>query len=360
MEMFNLMNEPLVSVVVPVFNVENYVAICIESILNQSYSNLEIIIVNDGSTDSSADVCKRYSEMDSRIVFINKENGGLSSARNTALNMINGKYLMYIDSDDYIKPEMIKTMVSLAEKENLDLVKCDFCRCTQQGEEDVCDDTGDISFFSAEEAVYNFLTEPYSPKKHFKVIVCDSLYLYDTVKDIRFPEGKLYEDGYYTPIVLLNCKKTAHIATSFYVYRQNESSIIGTGFTEKSLKSIDDWEFIYNHINEKMPQYSHLAAGLWLNKLITTYRRIVSYDSIDKDGYYKAYICDRLNKNIDLFKHTKQYKKLKKQVRLIIKNPEIFDESIIVKDNLKKSHVNRVKLFFVLASKNLKDVFNKK
>lgn len=234
-----MMVDPLVSVVVPVYNVERYVGQCLESILSQSYTNLEIIIVNDGSKDSSADICKRYAALDDRILLINKENGGLSSARNAALDKVHGKYLMYVDSDDYIKPEMIKNMVDVAEKENVDLVKCNFCRCTQDGTEDNCDDdTGTIKLFSAEEAVENFLTAPYSSHKYFRITVWDSLYLFDTVKNLRFPEGKLYEDGYYTPVVLLNCKKTAHIDTSFYVYRQNESSIIGNGFTKKVLRAL--------------------------------------------------------------------------------------------------------------------------
>lgn len=351
------MIDPLVSVVVPVYNVERYVGQCLESILSQSYTNLEIIIVNDGSKDSSADICKRYADLDDRILLINKENGGLSSARNAALDKVHGKYLMYVDSDDYIKPEMIKNMVDVAEKENVDLVKCNFCRCTQDGTEDNCDDdTGAIKLFSAEEAVENFLTAPYSSRKYFRITVWDSLYLFDTVKNLRFPEGKLYEDGYYTPVVLLNCKKTAHIDTSFYVYRQNEGSIIGNGFTEKSLKSIDDWEFIYNHINKKMPQFSVIAAGLWLNKLIKTYENILSDDTVDKDNYYKNYVRERLSSNIELFKRTKQYKAFKKKISIIIEKPELFYEKFILEDSSNEPFKSRVKTSVYFIIKYYKEI----
>ena len=352
-----MMIDPLVSVVVPVYNVERYVGQCLESILSQSYTNLEIIIVNDGSKDSSADICKRYADLDDRILLINKENGGLSSARNAALDKVHGKYLMYVDSDDYIKPEMIKNMVDVAEKENVDLVKCNFCRCTQDGTEDNCDDdTGAIKLFSAEEAVENFLTAPYSSRKYFRITVWDSLYLFDTVKNLRFPEGKLYEDGYYTPVVLLNCKKTAHIDTSFYVYRQNEGSIIGNGFTEKSLKSIDDWEFIYNHINKKMPQFSVIAAGLWLNKLIKTYENILSDDTVDKDNYYKNYVRERLSSNIELFKRTKQYKAFKKKISIIIEKPELFYEKFILEDSSNEPFKSRVKTSVYFIIKYYKEI----
>ena len=352
-----MMIDPLVSVVVPVYNVERYVGQCLESILSQSYTNLEIIIVNDGSKDSSADICKRYADLDDRILLINKENGGLSSARNAALDKVHGKYLMYVDSDDYIKPEMIKNMVDVAEKENVDLVKCNFCRCTQDGTEDNCDDdTGAIKLFSAEEAVENFLTVPYSSRKYFRITVWDSLYLFDTVKNLRFPEGKLYEDGYYTPVVLLNCKKTAHIDTSFYVYRQNEGSIIGNGFTEKSLKSIDDWEFIYNHINKKMPQFSVIAAGLWLNKLIKTYENILSDDTVDKDNYYKNYVRERLSSNIELFKRTKQYKAFKKKISIIVEKPELFYEKFILEDSSNEPFKSRVKTSVYFIIKYYKEI----
>lgn len=346
-----MMIDPLVTVVVPVYNVEKYVGQCLESILNQSYTNLEVLVVNDGAKDSSADICKRYADSDNRVLLINKENGGLSSARNAALDKVHGKYLMYVDSDDYIKPGMIEKMVSVAEKESVDLVKCNFCRCTQDGIEDKCDDdTGTIKLFSAEESVENFLTAPYSSRKCFRTTVWDSLYLFDTVKEIRFPEGKLYEDGYYTPVVLLNCKKTAHIDTSFYVYRQNSNSIIANGFSKKSLKSIDDWEFIYNHINEKMPQFSVIAAGLWLNKLIKTYENIVSDDTVDEDNYYKNYIRERLLSNIGLFKKTKQYKTFKQKIKTIIEKPDLFYEKFVLDDSPQELFINRIKtsIYFVI------------
>ena len=351
------MMNPLVTVVVPVYNVEKYVGQCLESILNQSYANIEVIVVNDGSKDSSADICKRYADSDDRVLLINKENGGLSSARNAALDNVHGKYLMYVDSDDYIKPGMIENMVAVAEKECVDLVKCNFCRCTQDGIEDNCDDdTGTIKLFSAEESVENFLTAPYSSRKCFRITVWDSLYLFDVVKEIRFPEGKLYEDGYYTPVVLLNCRKTAHIDTSFYVYRQNNSSIIGNGFSEKSLKSIDDWEFIYNHINEKMPRFSVIAAGLWLNKLIRTYENIISDDTVDKNNYYKNYIRERLLSNSELFKKTKQYKTFKQKIKIITKKPDLFYEQFVLNDSPQEPFINRVKISVYFIIKHFREL----
>ena len=118
------MRRPIVSVLVPVYNVEKYLPRCLESILQQTLSDIEVICVNDGSTDQSAQILENYAEIDKRIIVITKENGGLPSARNAALNKACGKYIGFVDSDDYIQPDMFEKLVNTAEKKSSDIVIC--------------------------------------------------------------------------------------------------------------------------------------------------------------------------------------------------------------------------------------------
>lgn len=114
--------QALVSVIIPVYNVEAYLRECVESVINQTYKNLEIILIDDGSTDSSGEICDKYAEKDSRISVVHQENGGLSVARNTGLINANGDYIYFLDSDDYIAPNTLEVLVSIAEKDNSDIV----------------------------------------------------------------------------------------------------------------------------------------------------------------------------------------------------------------------------------------------
>ena len=114
-----------ISVIVPIYNTEKYLARCIESILCQTYTNLEIILVDDGSTDKSGDICDFYARKDNRVKVVHKENGGAAAARNFALNMVTGQYIGFVDSDDYIEPIMYQSMIQIAEEYDCDVVMCD-------------------------------------------------------------------------------------------------------------------------------------------------------------------------------------------------------------------------------------------
>ena len=117
-------NDSLISIIVPVYNVEQYLSRCVDSLVNQTYHNIEIILVDDGSPDRSGEICDEYAKKDKRVKVIHQSNGGLSDARNTALDIAKGDYLMFVDSDDWIEPTMYEEMLSFMEKEQLDLVEC--------------------------------------------------------------------------------------------------------------------------------------------------------------------------------------------------------------------------------------------
>lgn len=120
------MEEKLISIIVPVYNVEKYLKECIDSVISQTYKNLEIILVDDGSTDKSGEICDEYSKKDSRIKVIHKENGGLSDARNVALDIAKGEYIGFVDSDDYVEKDMFETLYKLAEEHNTEISSISF------------------------------------------------------------------------------------------------------------------------------------------------------------------------------------------------------------------------------------------
>lgn len=340
------MSSPLVSVIVPVYNVERYVAQCLESIINQKYKNLEILVVDDGSTDNSSAICLDYAQKDPRIKYIRKENGGLSSARNKGLEHAVGKYVVYVDSDDYILPDMISECVASAEENGLDLVKSNFCRCNGDGKlKETEPETGKTRFFTPEQAMESFLNEPYSPRKAFKVSVWDALYLRERFDGITFPEGKIYEDGYYTPLVIINCRKAAHIDKSFYVYRINDKSIMGESFNKKSLKSLDDWEFIYKNVVPVMPQYKMRIAGIWAKRLVGNFEKIISDDSLDPDGVYTSQITDYFKENFDLFKEACGQGETLEKIEAAQKDKDAYYRKYILNKKPAESKIIKLKTF---------------
>lgn len=222
------MSSPLVSVIIPVFNVEAYLKECLDSIINQTFSNIEIICVDDGSTDSSADILKEYSTRDNRITIITKENGGLSSARNAGIDIANGEYITFLDSDDYLETNAIQQLYDKASSEQLDiLVFCGkpFCEkdftTTQKDIYSLCP-TPLIETMTGPD----FFINSFKYKNH---IGTAPLKLFRTAflkeNKIRFIEGILHEDEPFYYEAILAAKRVAKIPEQFYMRRYHAGSI---------------------------------------------------------------------------------------------------------------------------------------
>lgn len=333
---------PIISVIVPCYNVEKYIHKCIYSILNQTYKKLEVILIDDGSTDSTGNICDDFQKIDNRIKVIHKKNGGLSSARNCGLSVCTGDFIAFVDSDDYIKPEMYETLIKIAIDNNLDVIKCNFIRCYENDvEEDYSNETGDLFICDREQAMINLITSPYNRRKHFKINVWDALYKKNAISNISFPEGLIYEDGYYTPLVLLQSNKVGHLDKTLYCYRINNQSIMSSGLTEKSLDSLDDWEFIYSHLKEKMPVCADLAALRWVTKLLTTYDELVKREDIDLNDKHKNHIINKIKTNKDYFLSIINDELLKSKIALLSKSPKKY-----YKKFSSQSVVQKIKCFF--------------
>ncbi len=294
----------LVSIIVPAYNVEKYLGRCMESLCTQSYPNLEIILVDDGSADTTPEICDAWGEKDERVVVIHQKNGGQCAARNTALDKMNGEYVMFVDSDDYINRDMISQMIDFLKSNNLDFVRSGYMnvKATENAELTDSEDTEKESLFNQKQIIENFLTAPYSRRKYFTAIMCAALYKASLFKNVRFPEGFIYEEGFVLPDIYLASDSAGYIDRSFYYYRENEDGTMATNkLTDKALKSMDDWKGIHYKFKEKYPEFNTITCERWVKGYLSKLSVLTETDSVDKDGFYKKKIISTLTNERDYF-----------------------------------------------------------
>lgn len=214
----------LVSVIVPIYNVEQYLERCIKSIQNQTYKNLEIILVDDGSPDKCGEICDRYEKEDSRIRVVHKVNGGLSSARNAGIEVANGEFFMFIDSDDCIASNTVERLYSICGDSNkeIDIVICGYKRFSKDGEISTIDSSikNNISIIGKDDA----MSRIYSHGVKY-VVAWNKMYRRTLFTNVRYKEGKLNEDEFTTYKLYGNANKIAEIDDLLYFYFYNGNSI---------------------------------------------------------------------------------------------------------------------------------------
>ncbi|MDU1334072.1 MAG: glycosyltransferase, partial [Veillonella sp.] len=198
--------QPLLSIIVPIYNVEQYLDRCIQSILNQTYQNLEIILVDDGATDCSGAIADSYAAKDKRIKVFHKENGGLSDARNYGLDHVTGDYILFIDSDDFIVNTMCERLITVANSNNADIVSCNYY--IYRGDDDISIHTMSVQYdkrtFTGMDILRYYLlkTEPFDLNVVWNKIF--KLDLFNGVVPVRFPKGRVQEDNFTIFMLFLN------------------------------------------------------------------------------------------------------------------------------------------------------------
>lgn len=249
------MSNLLISVIVPIYKVEEYLEECVQSILNQTYQNFELILVDDASPDNCGKMCDAYAEKDEKVKVIHKENGGLSSARNAGLEIAEGDYIVFIDSDDYIRDCYLEDMVTLAEQNDADLVACHFTKAEVLKE---WDDTDSQIIYHGEEIIDNRYTNDV-----VMTVAWNKLYHRKFFFDygLRYPHGKIHEDNFLTPQILYRAKCMVITGKSLYFYRVRENSIVTSSFTEKRLDKLESIEYnlrFYHDIGKQQLLYREL------------------------------------------------------------------------------------------------------
>ena len=244
------MHSELISVIVPVYNVEQWVQECIDSIIRQTYKNIEIIIVDDGSTDNSGAICNRIASNDTRIKVFHKENGGLSDARNFGIDKACGNWITFIDSDDFIKNDTIETLYQMAVNTSADIAVCQHLLVDENGNEIKNEATSEKPRVIILQGNNNIMAD-YSLNNNIGTVAWGKLYKTSIFENIRYPKGKYHEDVFTTYKVIARCEKLVYTSAKKYYYRQREQSITQSTFSPKHLDSLDGalekYEFICQH-----------------------------------------------------------------------------------------------------------------
>lgn len=256
----------LVSIIVPVYNVENYLRECIESILTQTYADIEVILVDDGSSDRSGEICDEFASKDHRVIVIHKENKGLSAARNTGIDKANGGYIMMIDSDDWIDPDYVKELYKAIETDNkIMFVNSQPLFCYENGESRLNWRLREKFTVDGKELLHAILSETsnhYIPTKLFRKEVFDY---------VRFKEGRLDEDTLFTYELCRAIEdiggRMVEIPLAAYHYRQRQTSICHDNSIELRIHRLDNLNNIKQDLTTIYPDIVPLIDRLYIRSL---------------------------------------------------------------------------------------------
>ncbi len=285
------MEQDLISIVVPIYKVEKYLEKCVESICNQTYRNLEIILVDDGSPDQCGAMCEEYASKDDRIKVIHKKNGGLSDARNAGIDVAKGTYIGFVDSDDYIHPSMFEILYKAVKENDAEISVCNFFK-VEDGEyvnykgisnvnSVVFDTEREYAQYAFEEKTMDFFT-----------VAWNKLYKRELFDEIRYPFGKIHEDEFTTYKLFHLSKKAVYVKEDLYFYVQRAGSIMANGFDERSFHKLEAYEERLNrYAKEKRYEWYERVLFMYRLYLVQFHKRIKNAGGdVDKlKGYHQVY-----------------------------------------------------------------------
>lgn len=235
-EYSNITDKRLISVIVPVYNVQDYLPQCLDSISNQTYGNIEVIIVNDGSTDESGAIAKAYCDKDDRFTYIAQKNQGLSAARNTGIDNAKGEYLAFVDSDDWLGEDYLEKLYNAIIMQNSDMAVCGFV--VEDGSDSTSSKNFDTSMLYSKEAAMKCLSNIFQKEDLLMVVAWNKLYRKELFKNIRYPVGKIHEDEFIAHRLIDASENIIAVDDALYHYRVRDNSIT-SGQTAQKLNHLD-------------------------------------------------------------------------------------------------------------------------
>lgn len=255
----------MVSVVVPVYNVEKYINQCVESIINQTYRNIEIILVDDGSTDTSGIICDEWKQIDNRVRVIHKANGGLSSARNVGIDVAKGEYIGFVDSDDYIATNMYELLIGLMKQYDVDVARCSSVDIYNEK----AVNNPQLPYREYKLTSDDFYIECVAERNGNCVGVCNKLYKKDIFAKAKFKEGIYVEDYYFLPELISTINMTAGTTAPGYYYIHRKNGI--TGGMKNPQKQIRDRLAGCRHNEEVLSEKSERVRRAYTEKNLSKY-----------------------------------------------------------------------------------------
>ena len=275
---------PLISIIIPVYNVEKYLDKCVASVVNQTYTNLEIILVDDGSPDNCPAICDQWQAKDSRIKVIRQENGGLSVARNEGLKIATGEFVGFVDSDDWIEPQMYELLLTALLETDADIAVCNYQIETEASNSNISNTELPVRKQYTPETA---LEKIFKWQEFIRNYVWNKLYRRTIISDIKFSEGKLYEDVPWTTKVIGNSQKIVSIDCLLYHYLIRFDSLTRDG-QYKLRRLHDECEMIeqrLEYIRGHFPKLEKLAASTLQNFCCREYLELsLKYSRLDTDG----------------------------------------------------------------------------
>lgn len=308
----------LISIIVPVYNVEQYLEKCVDSIINQTYKNLEIILVDDGATDSSGKLCDELAKIDNRIKVYHKENGGLSDARNYGVEKSTGEYIGFVDSDDYIDAEMYEKLYEAIKKENVDVAECNLKIIYPDREE-----------LFTEQNYYNVCTKQEYLEEYLKIekifgSACVRLIKSDIAKKLKFPVGKLYEDTYYAYGLINVADSYVIMDAPYYNYLMRENSITNARFNPRIFDLIEIVEEFHNTVYENYPGLEEAADCRRMYAYFSVLNSILLEENYRDNEYYSEILSYFKRNYISLLKNKYINRNRKLSVILIKLNIDLY------------------------------------
>ena len=270
-----------ISVIIPVYNVEKYLSRCLESVINQTYENLEIILINDGSKDRSGLICDYYVKKDNRIKVFHQENQGLSAARNKGIEVASGEYIGFLDSDDYIEKDMYQILFSNAIKYDADITACSSKIMLLNGKVKLGESDGNILVLNKFEAVAEIINK-------IDGAVWNKLYKSNLIKSLKFERGKVHgEDLYFQFQCLTRCNKVVYVNSCKHNYIKRCNSITTSTFSERIFDQVYFKDLIYDLIDKEFKEYRITAKKWCFNARMNVCRKFIL---ANKSKIYKKII----------------------------------------------------------------------
>lgn len=259
------MKNSIVSVIIPFYNTESHLAKCISSVCNQTWNQLEIILINDGSTDGSMLICNSFASQDNRIVVLSQSNQGASMARNTGMNRAKGEYIMFVDSDDWVEPNMIERLLRKMEANNVDVV--------------ISQVPGDKQAYTTDKQLTSREALQHILKDQIWWAPYGKLFKAATLGSIRFPKPTISEDYKLMTDYLLQNHRVYYYCSSFYHRTTRQGSLSRGSLSERSFDEIENVQSVWNSVKSTAPEYAHYAHRNLAETLLKLLLRILSETS---------------------------------------------------------------------------------
>lgn len=270
----------LISIIVPVYNVENYIEECIKSIINQTYKNIEIIVINDGSTDRSGIICSIYADKDKRIKLINTKNNGVAKARNIGIKSATGKYITFVDSDDYVSEKYIEILYNILKKTESQISQCGAIKINSKNQV-----IKKLNYRKGEVKTGKEMLMDYNSMHIIEnAILWNKMYEKKLFDEILFPDGRIHEDEFVTYKIIYKAKKVAIVNNELYVYRKRKNSIMEQKYNLRRLDKIIALEEKKEFFKSKNENELYLISlKQYLEELRVSYIKVKKHISNNKE-----------------------------------------------------------------------------